>query len=138
MKFIAHRGNTEGVNLSEENTVPYISSALDQGFDAEVDVWYLEGSYWLGHDNPAVKVDCSFLEDSRLWCHAKNLASLEKLLSNAQVHCFWHQEDDFTLTSRGYIWTYPHKDVGQQSVLVIRDARNYKGRPCQGLCSDYF
>jgi hypothetical protein len=54
------------------------------------------------------------------------------------INCFWHQEDDFTLTSSGFIWTYPNKNVLDNSIIVDNDPKwkekNYK---CYGVCSDY-
>jgi hypothetical protein len=32
---------------------------------------------------------------------------------------FWHQNDDFTLTSTNLIWTFPGQQIGQQSILVL-------------------
>ena len=29
--------------------------------------------------------------------------------ADKSLNYFWHQTDDFTLTSHGYIWTYPGK-----------------------------
>lgn len=33
-------------------------------------------------------------------------------------NCFWHQEDDYALTSSGYIWTYPDKLLTDKSIIV--------------------
>jgi len=138
MRRIAHRGNTQGPT-PDENNPDYILEALNNGFDAEIDVWYIDGQFWLGHDEPQYRTFLPFLQDSRVWCHAKSLECLIELLSPLRgVHCFWHQDDDYTLTSKGYIWTYPGKPVCPQSVLVIEDAREYNGPICHGLCSDYF
>jgi hypothetical protein len=32
---------------------------------------------------------------------------------------FWHQNDDFTLTSKNYIWTYPGQPYTASSVIVM-------------------
>jgi hypothetical protein len=34
------------------------------------------------------------------------------------IHCFWHQKDDFTITSQGFIWTYPGKPVCKNSIFL--------------------
>ena len=49
---------------------------------------------------------------------------------------FWHQEDDFTLTSKGFVWTFPGKEVGVKSVLVDLNGDNVD-QECYGICSDY-
>ena len=75
----------------------------------EIDVRYINGKWMLGHDNPDFEVPFEFLEQTGLWIHAKNLEALY-ILSKTNLVYFWHQEDDFTLTSNNYIWTYPGKE----------------------------
>ena len=129
MKLIAHRGNTQGPSESE-NQPDYILEALNNGFNAEIDVWFVNREFWLGHDEPQYQVNLTFLRDPRLWCHAKSLGALEELLSPLHgAHCFWHQEDDYTITSHGYIWTYPNQDVCEKSVLVVKNAKKISRPP---------
>jgi hypothetical protein len=106
MKIISHRGNLHGKNLECENNPTYIQQALDLGFDVEVDVWYVDGEFFLGHDVPIYLIDESWFDGKSLWCHAKNSNALTKMLSN-NIHCFWHQSDKYTITSRGIPWCYP-------------------------------
>jgi hypothetical protein len=143
MILIAHRGNTTGPKPFLENDPVYIRQALDGGFDAEIDVWLINENYILGHDSPEFFIKESFLENKKLWCHAKNLRALEKMLKNKKIHCFWHQEDKFTLTSKNYIWTYPGESYTSKSVVVkpenhiknnFKDIAKYN---CYGICSDY-
>jgi hypothetical protein len=49
MKFISHRGNLSGRNPESENSPSYINMALKLGYDVEVDVWYIDGKWYLGH-----------------------------------------------------------------------------------------
>ena len=138
MRLIAHRGNTKGRKKSLENSIDYLESALDQGFDVELDAWVTDSVY-LGHDKPQYKCPMSFLisNSSKLWIHCKNLNALQSLNKIRSLNIFWHETDDFTLTSKGFIWTYPNKDVCENSVLVTESASDYKGAECFGLCSDY-
>ena len=110
MIFISHRGNMTGINPKRENEPLYIVEALEKGFDVEIDVWYKKGQFYLGHDEPQYKVKREFLQNRKLWCHAKNIEALNKMLKE-DIHCFWHQEDDVTLTSKGFMWTYPGKKI---------------------------
>ena len=135
MKLIAHRGNIDGPNKLE-NHPSYIDSALQLGFDCEVDVWYIDGNYMLGHDSPDYIVKKLFLQNKKLWCHSKNLQALEHMVED-KIHCFWHQTDDFTLTSNGYIWTYPQKNLCKKSIIVQLDSVNNVPLGCYGICSDY-
>lgn len=138
MILISHRGNTNGPNKEKENHPDYIVEALQKNYDVEIDIW-ADNKIWLGHDEPQYECSISFLINNykKLWIHCKNLEALD-LLSNFKVlNYFWHQTDDFTLTSKNFIWTYPGKYVCNRSVLVIDDAREYAGPICFGLCSDY-
>ena len=141
MILISHRGNLNGVS-SRENRPGYIHKALWQGFDVEIDVWYVDGEFWLGHDIPQYKIEENFLENPRLWCHAKNIDTLYKMTSNSLIHCFWHQDDDVTLTSRGYLWTYPGKQLTKKSICVLPEFEDKKSKVIlpknvAGICSDF-
>lgn len=135
MKLIAHRGNTKGTSHELENSPGLIERAVKLGFDVEVDVWYVDGEFWLGHDKPVYKMGSYLLYHPKLWRHAKNLPALRRML-NANVHCFWHENDDRTLTSRGYVWTYPGKEYDDRSIIVnvgpMTEVPNVFG-----ICSDY-
>ena len=141
MILISHRGNINGINESRENSIEYISEALNLGFDVEIDVWYKDGEWFLGHDGPENYVVLDFLKNDKLWCHAKNIDALNKMLKE-NIHCFWHQEDDVTLTSCGFIWTSPGEKLTEKSICVLPEINNigvlneslYEGI---GICSDY-
>jgi len=137
MIFISHRGNINGKNESLENSPEYITQALKKGYEVEIDVWYINEMFYLGHDEPTYEIEESFLENTNFWCHAKNLESLQKMLSNSKIHCFWHQDDDYTLTSRGIIWTYPGKTLTLNSICVLPEWVEQKEINCLGICSDY-
>ena len=135
MILISHRGNTSGPAPSYENHPDYLREALIAGYECEVDVWYKDDEWWLGHDEPVYDISKAFLQNNKLWCHAKNLEALHKMLQN-NIHCFWHQEDDYTLTSKGFVWTYPGKPVCKNSIIVCYELP--KEMPdCLGICSDY-
>jgi hypothetical protein len=138
MKYISHRGNLTGPNPERENTVDFIFEAIDKGFDCEIDVWYINGELFLGHDAPTHAVDIRFLKYDSLWCHAKNAEALEFMLAN-NIHCFWHENDQRVLTSRGFVWTYPHKQLIDNSVVVILDKEidyAYVSR-ASAVCGDF-
>jgi len=138
MILISHRGNISGRKEEEENNPEYILNAIDSGFDVEIDLWAKDKLY-LGHDEPQYECPIKFLTQNfrKLWIHCKNLEALEILVNFKTLNFFWHQNDDFTLTSKKFIWTYPGKFVCNRSVLVIDDARTYSGPICFGLCSDF-
>jgi hypothetical protein len=135
MILISHRGNITGPNKEMENKPEYIEKTLKMGYDVEVDVWcFGDGGYWLGHDKPQYYVDESFIHNKKLWCHAKNIDALNQMIDTKFIHCFWHQEDDVTLTSRGYLWTYSGKKLTKNSIAVLPDEKIKV--EVAGICSD--
>jgi len=135
MILISHRGNMSGLNPQFENEQGYCEEAIDRGFDVEIDVWYRD-SWWTGHDKPVYKVDVDFLKRKEVWCHAKNIEALKGLL-DLGVHCFFHQNDNVTLTSKGYIWTYPTQPLTKKSICVLPELQKIDFKESAGICSDY-
>lgn len=138
--LIAHRGLTNGSDPLLENNPEQINKALSQGYDCEVDIWFVDNNWYLGHDGPTYQVTDEFVHQSGFWIHAKNLAALHRLTATNLIY-FWHQEDDFTLTSNGYIWTYPKKTLTDRSICVMPESfmnlEQVKELNCHGICSDY-
>lgn len=137
MKIISHRGNLNGVVKNDENSILAINIALSHGFDVEIDVWYKNKKWYLGHDNPQYEIKKQVLENKKLWCHAKNLEALYFMSKNQKINCFWHQNDDFTLTSKGYIWTYPNKNITNKSIIVLKKFKDKAPERCFGICTDF-
>jgi len=139
MFFISHRGNIKGPKTKYENSPDYIESALKLGFDVEIDIYFYNNCLWLGHDSPKYKIQNNdWLKNNKLWCHAKNIQALNLMLKEKDMHCFWHQEDDCALTSKGYIWTYPGKDLLSNSIVVLPELYKIKKfSNISGICSDY-
>ena len=139
MKLISHRGNINGKQPTLENSPNYILNAIEQGYDVEIDVWFDKG-WWLGHDAPEYKIEEIFLtaNKTRLWCHAKNGEALFNMRQLDGVHCFWHEDDHYTLTSQGFIWTFPKKLLYYNSICVLPEL-GYTGEinNCYGICSDF-
>ena len=136
MLFISHRGNLDKINREDENKPSYVLNALEQKFNVEVDIWFSNGKFYLGHDNPEYEVDNNFLKNKGLWFHAKNIEAFHELLKLNTV-CFWHQNDDVALTSNGYIWTYPGKQLMINSICVLPELHKIKKFECAGICSDF-
>ena len=136
MILISHRGNLDGPNTEKENEPFYITNALNNGYDVEVDVWYHNEKYILGHDKPQYETNINFLKNKNLWCHCKNINALFKLLEN-DIHCFFHNNDDVTLTSKNYMWTYSGKKLTSRSISVLPEKNNDDVRGAYGICSDF-
>ena len=136
MRLIAHRGNMNGPRPEGENVPVSILKTLQAGFDVEVDVWLIGEDFFLGHDRPEHAVGLGLLDNDKVWCHAKSLSVLEGLLLLGVPHVFWHEDDKYTLTSCGKIWTYPGMRVGSLSILVEPSGLETNLK-CYGVCSDY-
>lgn len=145
MKLISHRGNLSGAEPNNENKPSFIDKALGATYDVEVDVWFIDGKWFLGHDAPQYEVaNLSFgSRRERIWAHAKNLAALYELSKTPEAGPFyWHQDDFHTLTSNGFIWSYPGQELTPKSIWVCpertHDIKKIATNPaCAGICSDY-
>jgi|SRR6185436_3519743 len=141
MIFIAHRGNTAGPS-TQENNPSYILTALAMGFNVEIDVWFVDGKFVLGHDSPQYEIQKSFLVNPYFWHHAKNidaLFQLNRLHPNYLINCFFHDSDECVITSGGWLWTYPGKQLTTDSIAVMpeRIKEQYNLSQAYGICSDY-
>ena len=140
MILISHRGNINGKILEAENKPNYIDDAISLGYDVEVDIWVIEGTFHLGHDEPQWGIFLNWLLERRdkLWIHCKNIEAIEWFNQlGTMYNYFWHQEDTVTLTSRGYIWVYPGKQPIKNSIAVMPELFNDDTQHCLGICSDY-
>ena len=135
---ISHRGNLMGRIPNNENHPNYIDEAINAGFDVEVDMWWVDGRVYLGHDEPTYEVDNEWLVDrvDKLWIHCKNVELLNWIRSTI-LHYFWHEEDTVTLTSKQYMWAYPGKQPIIGSIAVMPEIHNENISKCIGVCADY-
>ena len=141
MRLISHRGNLEGSNPERENHPDYIYEALQAGYDVEIDVWWVDGKFKLGHDGPQYDFPFDLLTNfhTKLWIHCKNMDALSYLneldSSGSKLNYFSHEDDLGVLTSRGYIWSTHLYDRG---ILVMPEVFNKEpNKNTFGICSDY-
>lgn len=141
---IAHRGNYKGSNKERENSPDYIEEAIAAGYNVEVDVWLIDNKWMLGHDFPKYEVPLVFFERPEIWTHAKNLVGYVSLYHNSKVHVFWHNKDDFAITSRGIKWANTHV-LTYDGVMVLPELNDHHTSMIKlghvdpiGICSDDF
>jgi hypothetical protein len=149
MKIIAHRGNINGPNQEMENNPEYILKTLSLGYDCEIDVRLIDRNLYLGHDLPQYQINLDFLLINRdkLWIHCKNLEALDFLNGYKELNIFWHETDQYTLTNKGYIWSYIGVKTTKNIICVMPelaydnyiDVVNKKNidNELYGVCSDY-
>ncbi len=140
MILIAHRGLINGPDKNLENNPSQIELALNAGFEIELDLWMTDTGLFLGHDEPQYQVDRDFLDQDKLWIHAKNLAALI-WLTTTDLNYFWHQNDDYIITSHHFIWTFPGNPLSPRSISVMPELADPTlekiDKTCYGICSDY-
>ena len=68
MILISHRGNIDGKILETENHPDYIDKAISLGYDVEIDIWMVNGVFFLGHDEPQYKIILDWLSESTINC----------------------------------------------------------------------
>ncbi len=141
MKLISHRGNIFGRIDSFENKPDYIDIAISQCFDVEVDIWFIENKLWLGHDEPIHLINIDWLRknSNMLWIHCKNIDALYYLKKiDLDFNYFWHQNDDVTITSKGYFWTFPGKQLTENSIACMPEVSSFSNIDLgYGICSDF-
>lgn len=142
MKLISHRGNIKEPNPNRENSPSYIDSAISSGYEVEIDVRYIDGKFWLGHDTPDYEVTPQWLKMrcDKLWIHCKDLASASQF-SDMIWKAFCHTNDPYVFTTNGYVWVH-RLDVELTDRAIIPlldedDIRNYYGNPVYAVCTDY-
>ena len=138
--IFSHRGNMMGAyHPNDENKFNSIRDAIKYKFNVEIDIWQIGTKYFLGHDAPDYLITLEYLEQlkEKTLFHAKNLQALESLLIGG-YHVFWHQNDDFALTSRNFIVTYPGQPLTYRSIVM--QPEKYTVAALKGvyaICTDY-
>ncbi len=142
MILISHRGNINGKDESKENKPSYIVDAIRKGYNVEVDFWYDNGKFVLGHDEPQYSIPIDFIENyyRYLWIHCKNHDALSKLVEidrgGVYFNYFWHDTDDVIITSKGYMWANPGTYI-EGSIAVMPEYKKDKIEGRLGVCSDF-
>ena len=143
MIFIAHRGNMDGPNPEMENRPEYIQLALNKGYDVEVDLWVFDDTPYSGHDSLQYRLGAELIlnHSQYIWFHCKNPMAV-KYCVERNLHWFWHQTDNYTLTSCGFVWVYPGKnDFIPRSIRVMPEWDGVdkweQVAHCAGICTDY-
>jgi hypothetical protein len=147
MLLIAHRALVNGPDKQLENHPHQIQQCLSSQLDVEIDVWLQDNKWYLGHDKPTYETNLSFLLTPGLWIHAKNTSASFELLSLVRqghlMNFFWHENDQRTLTSQGFWWTFPGQQLGPLSVAVMPEWHTpdvpawASKQSCYGICSDF-
>ena len=118
MLLIAHRALING-KPDGENHPEQVEYCLEHGLSVEIDVWYTDDSFWLGHDNPQHRVDVDFLMQPKLWIHCKDIESAMLLRHYPSLNTFTIDKDDFTITSKNWLWLSPTYGKSYKGVICV-------------------
>lgn len=160
MRIISHRGNLNGPNKSTENTFDSVLNALNESFDVEIDVWYLAGKFWLGHDNPERSFPIEMLDmwskKGEIYVHCKNIWAAQFFLEDygykfRPVFPFMHDKDPAVFLHNETIWIHPNAvhsvddELSKKCIAVLPDIKSAKYdfnldlnfEKWYGICTDY-
>ena len=148
MKLISHRGNITGPNPTRENSPSYIDTAISAGCEVEVDINYLNGKFYLGHDTPDYEITEIWMDKrkNKIWFHCKNLEAATQLIKlqqklNIEFKFFCHSSDSFILTSNNYVWVHDLSlDLNNKCIIPLlsdTDVLKYNNNLVYAVCTDY-
>lgn len=142
--YIAHRGLTDGSSMLNENNKENLLSRVSQGLYSECDIWYIDGTFLLGHDFPSTPISIDELYSPYLWLHAKNKDAYEKLLDirnsrGINLRLFWHTNEDYILTTHNDCIVFPGKPLLKNSVFMMPENAGTieNSKKCSAICSDF-
>ena len=143
MKLISHRGNIVGPNLNRENSPSYIDTAISACYEVQVDINFINGKFYLGHDTPDYEINETWLRNRKgsIWFHCKNLDAATELSKLSDFKFFCHTSDPFILTSTNHIWVHD-LDLNLNNKCIIpllsdEDLISYRGGLVHAICTDY-
>lgn len=145
MLVISHRGNLTGSDPNLENKPSHIDFCITSwSMNIEVDLWVVDKGLFLGHDEPQYKINSKWLEIrcNFLWIHCKNIEALgfcQNYPWDHAVNYFWHENDQYTLTSKGYIWANLNCDVvlPSRAITVLPELNDINLNKFYGVCTDF-
>jgi hypothetical protein len=131
--IISHRGNINGPDKTNENRPEHILKVLEF-CNVEVDAWYVNEKWFLGHDEPVYEVDFCFFRKG-MWVHCKNIDAVTKL-AKTDINWFWHESDKVVLTNHKYFWCFPGIYIKQGITVEFGYNKNLP-KDILGICTDY-
>lgn len=136
--IISHLGNTNGRKPEFENKLPYIQSALKEGWHVCVDVVYYNGGFILPFDGGFHVAPPALLSKQRVWCRAHTAETINALC-DINAHCFLHSENFMSLTSAQFVWTLPPHALVPRAIAMAPETADpgwLDSAEPAGLCSD--
>jgi hypothetical protein len=144
MIIISHRANLNGPDKQSENRPVQINKVIIQGFNVEIDLWKQDDRIYLGHDNPEILIDDSFLIDisNSIWIHCKNIESAE-FCCIKNLPWFGHDTDNYvSVFGKNMIWRHPNSNsiFTKNTIAVLPELSRLSVNDFKligGICTDY-
>lgn len=142
MKIYSHRGNLSGKS-PRENEPAFILECIAEGFNVEVDLWFVDGAYLLGHDGPEHPIDLRAFDREEIIFHLKS----PHVPPLKHADAFAIENDPYALTRRGLLWTNYGRAPTPEAVMcspeLVGDQRPLADfvrtmqHTAAGICTDY-
>lgn len=135
MIIVSHRGNLDGKSEWENHPTQILKSL--EYFPVEIDVWYINESWYLGHDKPDYKISFSFFTPN-MYLHCKNSEALEKLEDlNVNLKYFWQTNENFSLIRNDKLWCNYNIYLKNGITVTLEYKEEINKKNIYGICTDY-
>lgn len=139
---IAHRALVSGPNTTIENDITTIVYRCSHGLYSEIDIWYLNSKWYIGHDSPDKEITLHHLISPYLFIHAKNVEAFHELqiISNSHglnLRIFYHTEEHYALTTLGETIIYPGLPEKNGWLYMMPERTGLTLQSSAMICSDY-
>lgn len=139
---IAHRALVNGPDKRLENDIATIVHRCSNGLYSEIDIWYVNSKWYIGHDSPEEEIALEYLISPYLFIHAKNVDAFHELqiISNSHglnLRIFYHTEEHYALTTRGETIIYPGLPEKDGWLYMMPERTKLTLQSSGMICSDY-
>ena len=146
-QFLCHRGNYETKFVPDENRPDIVDRRIRDGYGVELDLWFRDERYWLGHDEPQYQISFEWLlyNLSKKYIHCKDGPTFEHMLLRCgregySPNLFYHTNEDYALTTRGDVICHPGKALLEGSINMMPEMGSAKPKEERekafAVCSD--
>lgn len=139
---IAHRGLIAGPDPAHENSIEILQKRKEAGLHSEIDIWWKQGNFWIGHDFPHEIVSLEFLTSPYFWIHAKHDQSFRELQrisleKGLGLRIFYHTDEDYVLTTHGDTIIFPGLEDCSGWVYMMPESGKIVPSCASAICSDF-
>lgn len=112
-KIIIHRSQLH--QNTPENTLLGMNECLHSGFSAEIDVYLIDGRYFIGHDlDNLATVKFEEIDKANVFIHMKSL----NFTHTKNADLFYMEDDPVTLTLKGRQWVNAHVSHQNKNTVI--------------------